>query len=183
MNKAAGHRSRPGIEILVIAPDGKIDSPVMQLQYDISGGMSQIITHHAALLPGPIRQSLQIKELAGEKIDPVDEDEGDFLPPALQYPVDVMGMISVLPRPRDQWHQGVRWIVAVQPNLRLQSIQIRRKHWFVDQNSVTILSRSVKRRQHQVEIDGQAIHHDDFAGSGADEVCPGFSAELVIVVP
>ena len=42
---------------------------------------------------------------------------------------------------------------------------------------------AIEARQQHVQIDGQGVHHHDFAGSGAHESSPLLAEDLVVGVP
>ena len=69
VNKAAGDCPRAAVQILVAAPNRKIDLPIMQMQHDVAGRVGKVPTDHAAVPLRGCGDPLQVEPLAGEEVD------------------------------------------------------------------------------------------------------------------
>src|SRR5262245_32405033 len=67
--------------------------------------------------------------------------------------------------------------------MSLQGEKVGRKCGAIDQNLAARALRLVESRQHQMQVDGEAVHHDNLAGLGADKPRAGFAEDFVIAIP
>lgn len=109
-------RSKRGTPIrfyLVGAPAGKVNVPVVQLQWHVAHGMGQVPADVGALRVGGRRDRLDVKELARVKLHARKHDHGHALAVFLNLLDNVLGAQGVLPRARADEDDGVRGVEAV----------------------------------------------------------------------
>jgi len=76
MHESARNRPRPGIEVLVVTPHGKVHVPVVQGERDIPRGVGEVPPHDDAAGAGVGGDERDVEELAGVVLDSGEEEEG-----------------------------------------------------------------------------------------------------------
>ena len=102
VNETTAHRTGTAVEILVIAPDGEIDIPVVETEFDVAGRMGEIEPDRAAVLLGCRCDSGHIEDLPREVLNPAEQNQRHPLPLLVEYRFDVFGSNRVL---------AVTWLV------------------------------------------------------------------------
>lgn len=69
------HSARSSVHILVGAPAGEIDVPVVESEFDISGGVGTVPADGDAVRMRMLGDSLDVEELTGVVLDGGEEDE------------------------------------------------------------------------------------------------------------
>lgn len=75
VHESSTNASRTRVQVLVGAPDGKIDGPVMQIEGNISNSMSQINSDNDVLCMSSCRQFWNVEQLSSVILDPRDEKD------------------------------------------------------------------------------------------------------------
>jgi len=66
-------------------------------------------------------------------------------------------------------------VQAMMPELRLYGVEVGWECRFVHQNQAAASAGAVKGREHQVQVDSQAVHEHDFVAESAGEFRTGFA--------
>ena len=69
VHEAAGDRARPGIDVLVVAPDREIGAAVVQRQRQVADRVGQVEADRRALGAGQARDRRQVEGLPGAVLD------------------------------------------------------------------------------------------------------------------
>jgi hypothetical protein len=64
VDETASHGARPGVEVFVAAPGGKIGAAVVQVQFEVAGSVGQVEADHAALRVPEPGDFLEVEGLA-----------------------------------------------------------------------------------------------------------------------
>ncbi len=162
VNEAARHGARPGIQVLVSAPDGEIRAPLVHAERDIAGGMGEIEADGAPLFvtkPGDLGH---VEDLAGVVLHARQHDEGDGLAFPLEDVANVFFADQLFTVTGcEQEHRACR-IVAMEFDLGFHGVVIGREGVVLDQDPVALAGRPIKAHHHQMQVGGKRIHGDDF---------------------
>ena len=85
MNKATSNGSRTAIQVLVRAPNGKVDIPIMHLQWYIADRMCQIPTNDDAFALRVLSDGRDVEELARVKLDSGKQQQRGFRSMIVDY--------------------------------------------------------------------------------------------------
>ena len=155
----------------------------MELQHHVAGGVREIEADRAAVAPGGGSDPFDVEILPGQIVNAGEQHEGDAAPVGLQGRLDVVRPEQVLARPRRHDAERVARIVSVMDDLGLDGVGVGGERSVFDQDLVAVARGSVERRQHEVQVHGEAVHHHDFAGNGPDQPRPAVPEALVVRVP
>ncbi len=75
MDERPGDRSRTGVEVLVRAPGGEVDAPLVQRQRHVAGGVGEIPTDEGAGGLSGSGDRRDVEQLAGEVVDAAEQHE------------------------------------------------------------------------------------------------------------
>jgi hypothetical protein len=157
VDECSGDSAWTGVQVLVRAPDGKIDVPVVQMQFNIAGGMRQVKAHYRPDAMSDTGDRLYVERLSGVIVNAAEQYERD----RIGMPLDGFYHIvrtqcrfaftrSELDQPvgrgRLSMHQFVK------SDLRFDRILIGRKRAFLDHDLVPCRCRAVERNHHQVQV-------------------------------
>ena len=183
MHEAARDRARAGVQVLVGAPDGEIDLPVVKPQGHVAHGMGEVESDAAAVPPGYGRDPFHIKDLARQIVDSAHQDQRNLAAVPLDQRLDVLQTDQILagPWPGDQERPG--GVKAVVPDVGPHGVTVRREGAALKEDPVARRGGAVEGRQHQVKVHGESVHHDDLARQSAHQPGPGLPEELVVAVP
>lgn len=79
MDESTSDRTSTCIHILVGAPASKVDIPVVQLQLDISGSVSEVPPNNHAVGMSVCRNGGNVKKLAAVVLNTGEKDQGQFV--------------------------------------------------------------------------------------------------------
>ena len=155
----------------------------MQSQREIAGCVREIETDDATLAMRGFGNRGQVERLSGPILHAGDQHERDagsvFVEDALDRSVGnaAARLVAV------ELDQRIGRIVTMESDLRFDRIAIGRKCVLLDQDRRPLGRRPIEAHHHQVQIDRQRIHRDDFARQRADERGEILAHEFVIRHP
>ena len=158
-------RARPAVQVLVRAPGGEVDVPVVERELDVAGGVGQVPADEGAGRVTGIGQPLDLLELARREVDAGQEDEGEVLGVLGDRALEVARPDRRLAAPRSD-HDQVRG--RVEPALGEvagQGMAIGREERRVRQDAAAPAGRAEERREQQVDVDGQAVEDRDLGSA------------------
>src|SRR5215218_8074911 len=144
---AAGSR----VEVLVSAPEGEIDPPVVEPVRDGADRVGAVEADRDTALVGGGRQALDVQELTGAIEDRREEDEGGFVGHGGDEVVLVEGA-TVSARDEDEVGIG---IAAAQPDLALERVDVGREIEGAGDDLPAASLWLVKGGDEIVEVDGR----------------------------
>ena len=189
VDEAAGDGAGPAIEVLVRAPAGEIDVPVVQCQRHVARGMGQIPADHAAVAVCGGGDPLHVEDLTREEVHARQQNQRDLLAQLLEQRLDRLAAQRVLVCQRLDLKEGVGGIKAAVAQVRLDRVEVGGERGVLHQDLLTGPGGRKERGQHQVQVHRQAVHHHDLAAClrrrrrCADEPAPALAQRLVIGVP
>lgn len=75
-HETASDRARSAVEVLVRAPDGEVDVPVVQLYRHVADGVCEVPADENAFSLCVGCDALDVEELAGVELDAGEEEDG-----------------------------------------------------------------------------------------------------------
>ncbi len=141
----------------------------MQLQRNVASGMSKIETHYASVRMPRARDTFHLECLAGVVVHTSQHDERNRFPLAREIRLDIIRPDERFSLSWLQLNECIFRIKPMKPDLRLRSILVGRKSIGLDDNLVTCGGGPVERDHHEMKIDGEAVHHDNFNRPCTDE--------------
>ncbi len=124
-----------------------------------------------------------IHPFAREVIDRTEEDDGHLVAELANLGHNVLGAQDVLALAWAHADDVLVRIEAVPAHLRSDGVAIGGEDDVLHDHLGARAARSVEGREHQVDVDGQGIHHDDLVRERTDESRGGLGESLVIVLP
>src|SRR5687768_6309130 len=91
MNKCSGNSTRPGVQVFITAPHREIDIVIVQMEVNISNGMSQIESNNSANLMTRICDSFNVEKLAGVILNTTEYYKSQFISVFFDRVNDVTG--------------------------------------------------------------------------------------------
>ena len=183
VHEAAGDGARSRVQVLVGAPDREIHIPVVQCERHVAGGMREVEPdRNAAPACGP-RDALHVVDLAGVVLHARQHDQREVVGVPMDQFFQILHAQARFAGTRSREDEGLARIVAMEAHLRLDGVAIGRKGARLDEHAVTRRRRAIEAHHHQMQIDGERVHADDFTGLGADETGHVRGRELVIGHP
>ena len=183
VDEAAGKGARPGVEVLVGAPGREVDVPVVEGHGHIAGGMREVPADVGADLVTRGRDRGHVHPLSGEVIHRTEEHDGDLVTEFADLGDDVLGAQDVLALAGAHADDVLVGIEAVPAHLRSDGVAIGGEDDVLHDHLGARAARPVEGREHQVDVDGQGIHHDDLVRERTYESCGGLGESLVVVLP
>lgn len=165
VNEETGNRARTGVEVLVVAPEGKIGSPVVKPMGKASGRMTAVEADGNRTLPGDSHQPLDVEKLTASIQNGRKHDEGDLV----GHCFDDVVLVDRPPVAALDQHEVFRRIATTLANLTVQRVDIRRKVELVGEDARSPSFGSVECRDQAVKIDCRGSGDDDLTRIGADE--------------
>src|SRR5262249_5273024 len=117
------------------------------------------------------------------KIDAVDPYYGGFPAVAADGFFYIFSTDSVRAGSRRECEKPDVRVDAAALHVGRKGIAVGREGGLVDENAEAVGGGSVERCQHQVQVDGEAVHEDDFTGSSTNQASRGVTEEFVVAVP
>ncbi len=77
VDERSGDRTRTGVEVLVRAPGGEVDAPVVQRQRHVAGGVGEVPADEGAGGLAGSGDRRDVEQFAGEVVDAAEQHEGD----------------------------------------------------------------------------------------------------------
>ena len=183
VNKAARDGARAAVEILVRTPHCEIHAPVVQLQRHIARRVRQVEPDRATLLMRQPRHLLQVIQLTREKIHAGQHHQRDLIALVGQRALDVLRSDGVFAVARLENHERVARVIAVMLQLAFDCVRVGREGWIIDQDLIAVFGWPIEADHHEVQVDGQAVHHDHFARQSADQPRPGLAEQIMVRIP
>ena len=138
VDEAAADRAGAAVEVLVGAPDGEIDAPVVQLQRHVAGRVRQVEADDAALPRGPPRSGRGTSNtLAGQEVDAVASSTTAISPPRRR----AASTSSARSSARRARADGQQASAGSRPRWRscdCDGVQVGRERRLVDQDAVAL---------------------------------------------
>ncbi len=183
VNEYPADVARARVQVLIGAPRGKVDVPVMQRQGHVARRVREVESGNGAGGVRGLGQPLHIEQLTREIIDAAEKDECDLVRMAINRVQDVFFANQSLAIPGRDLDDGVLGIESVEPRLRLQQVTVRREHFRFTDDLVALPGRAVERDEQEVDIGRQRVHADDLRLLGADDPGHRRCQALVVAVP
>src|SRR5688500_2339815 len=98
MHEYAADRARPGVQVLVAAPDREVRIVIVKRQRRVADGMRKIESRDRADAMGRRADSLDVERLPRAKLNPRPEHEGNGRPMLLETFLDGRGRDEILAR-------------------------------------------------------------------------------------
>ena len=175
--------ARAGVQVLVGAPRGKVDIPVVQRQLDIARRVGQVESGDSACGVRSFGQPRHVEQLPCEIVDAAKEHQREFIGVFVYHSEDVFFTNQVFAIPRRHFDNCLVGIKAVEPCLRLEKVAVGREHLRFADDLVARLRGTIERDEHQVNIGGQRVHADHLRLLRANDSSHGRCQEFVIAVP
>ena len=117
VHEAAADGARAGVDVLVVAPHGPVDVPLVQPQHDVADRVREIEADDAALLVRGGRDVGDAEQLARVVLHAAQHHERDRVALAFDRLENVLVAQRRLTVASAQLNQRRRWIVAVELDL------------------------------------------------------------------
>ncbi len=183
VDEATGDRSRSAVQVLVGAPDGEIDVPVVELQRDVPRGVSEVQAGHDPVLARRRNQPRDVVAAAGVVVHAAQQEHRDLGPALAEQDLDVL-VVDRCGAVARAWNQDpLLRVEAVPSELRLHGVRVRGKSRRLHDDLETPGLRAVERDHHQVQVDGQAVHRHDFVRRRPDDPGQRVADQLVVGEP
>ena len=104
-------------------------------------------------------------------------------PSRSRKPGDVLRAQVALAVARGEDHDRLVGVVAVGPRHAHQGVAVRGEHVGLDHDAMACGRRSIEAAHHQVQVDGEAVHHHGLARTGADQAGGRLPHRLVVGHP
>ncbi|KAA8631089.1 hypothetical protein SMACR_08947 [Sordaria macrospora] len=169
VHESTGHGTGATVEVLVRAPDSEVDVPVVKLELDVTRAVGQVPADNEAALLSILGDARNVEQLAGVVLDTRQEKQCrifsmliDRLEDLLRRQVKVLIRLNL--------HHRLLGVQTMPFDLALESVPITREGAPLEDDFVPLLSGPVEGGHHEVQVDGQSVHHDDFGRvRGADD--------------
>ena len=129
-----GERTGTAVQVLVRAPGGEVDVPVVERERDVAGGMGEVPARQGADRMDRAGQAGDVHDLAGGVVDAGDERHRQPIAMPVDGGLDVLGPQGGLAWPRPDDDEVGGRIETVQPKLRVDGIPVRGKRRGVDED-------------------------------------------------
>ena len=171
------------IEILVGAPRREVDVPVVEGEWDISRGVSEIEAGKRSGRVSRIGNCREIEQLTGSKVDAAEHHGGEAVAESFDFLQNVFGSKKILARSRRDSDDVGGGVAAPRRDVRLDGVGVAGKGAVFHQENASISSGAVEGHQEQMQVDGQRVHRDDLGWERADDLGEAVSKILVIRIP
>ena len=162
-------RAGTGVEVLVGAPRGEVDVPVVERQLDVARGVGEVPADGRARGMAGGRQAFDLERLAGGEVDPGQEDEREVGAVLGDGRLEVRGpdgrLAGAWP---DDDEVGDR-VEAASGQVRRQGVAVGREERAVGQDPASPAGRTEERGQQEMDVGGQPEHQPDLGGSRPDD--------------
>jgi hypothetical protein len=162
-------RAGSAIQILVRAPRGEVDVPIVQRQLDVACGMGQVPADEGSRGMTCRCQAFDVVRLAGREIDTGEEHHGEIVGVLHDGRLEIGGADDGLTRARTD-DDEVR--LGIQPAGRKvcrQGVSVGREEWAVGEDPSASAGRTKERHEQEVDIDGQAVEQRHLDRSRTDD--------------
>ena len=176
-------RARTSVQILVGAPDGEVHVPVMQRQGHVAGSMREVEPRPGTGSMRRRRDALDVQPLAREVLHAWQHHQGHRLTLIRQEPLDVLGTKQIFPGARPELNHHLGGIEAPGLDVALHGIGVGREGVRLDDDAGPARHGLPEGGQHQVQVDGEGVHHHHLARRGADHARHRLAKLVVVGVP
>ncbi len=101
----------------------------------------------------------------------------------VQRALDILSPDDLRALPRCHDDQRILRIEPVVAQVRLDRVGVRRKHRIFHKHLVALLGRAEERNHHQVQVDGEAVHHHHLAEVRANQCGARLAKQFVVAIP
>ena len=164
-------RARAAVQVLVGAPGGEVDVPVVERELDVPGGVRQVPADDGARFVAGGGEPLDLERLPGREVDAAQEDECEVVRLHGDGRLEVLDPDQVLTVARAD-DDEVR--SRVQPALRemgRQGVAVGREERSVGEDPSAPAIGPEERGEQQVDVDGEAVEQRDLARERPDDPC------------
>ena len=126
---------------------------------------------------------LHVVQLTSVIIDPPNHDSGQLISHFLDGAKDIISAQKVLSFSGSNFNQILIWVASMKTNLTAQRVAVAWKSLGLAQQFTSLTSRLIEANEQQMEIDGQAVHRDDFGGLCPCEVAKTFDKSIMVADP
>ena len=142
VDEEAGDSPRSRVEVLVGAPGGEVDAPVVEPQGHVADGVGQVEAHgRARSVRGP-GDAPHVEQLPGVVVDAADHHQGDARSLRLQVGFD-LGLVEQVPFISEGDH-GLGGIESVEAGLALDGVAVRGERTGLDEDPGALPGRAVE---------------------------------------
>ena len=184
VHERARDRAWSGVQIFVGAPNGEIDIPIVKRERNVADGVGKIESGNGTVLLRGCCDFLNVDQLACEKVDCTDHYDRELIGVFLDQIDNVFRTNGEL---AFAWARENKRIFGIEPmmcDLRFDRVGIGRECGFFHQDfEPRMLSGSIKRGHHEMEIHREAVHADDLDWLRSDESRHRFAQRLMIRIP
>jgi hypothetical protein len=183
VDETAADRTRAGVQIFVRAPDGEIDVPFVQRQWQIADGVRHVEAGDGADAMRGAGDARAVECLAGAVLHAGPQHEREFIAATVDRGFDVFDAQGLFARARSQLYQGAVGIELVPGKLPEDGVPIRGERAGFDEHFVAHADGPVERRHHEMQVHGERVHGDDFVRERAGDVLQTLGEILRVVDP
>ena len=156
--KIAPDRARPAVQVLVGAPRGEVDVPVVERELDVARGVGQVpADDRAGGVPGR-GQPLDLERLAGREVDPGQEDEREVVGRARAMAASRSSVrtrcLAVARADDDEVRRRVEPALG---EVARQRVAVGREERAVGQDPPAPAVGPEERGEQEMDVDGQAV--------------------------
>lgn len=182
VDKGSGGGSGPGVDVLVGAPAGKVDVPVVQLELDVARRVGEIPADDDASLLGVGGDARDVEQLARPVLDARQQDQGGRVGVGVDSGEHLFRGDQIVVIRLNLDHALLR-IQSVPHNLALDGVVVAGEGLPLQDDLVPLAVGLVEAGHHHVQVDRQRAHVDNLAGRGSHEVGRLVGAVLGHVLP
>ena len=135
---------RARIQILVAAPDGEIDVPIVQLEWHVADGVSEVETDATTCAARLLCDRAQIEALTVEKLNARQHHCRDLRAFALDQRQHVLGAHGFFAGPGSDFQHRARRVESMQADLRCDGIAVRRERMLLDEDLRALARRTIE---------------------------------------
>ena len=183
VDEAAGDRTGTCVEVLVAAPDREVAAGVVQREWQVAGRVCKVESDPAALRVRGARDRGEVEGLAAEVLHAGQQHQRDAGAVLVDRAQHVVGGNHAAGFVRIELDPRARGIVAVAADLRVHCVMVRREGRLLDKDRMAFGGRAVEADHHQVQVDRQRIHRDDFLRQRTDQRGEILAHEFVVGHP
>lgn len=171
---------RPGtpVQVLVVAPEGEVDAPPIQVMRHDADAVAAVEADHYLLPVRGLREPLHVGELAAPVVDARQQGEGDL---ARHRVDDVILLYDAAPRLHQD--QVLLRVPAPQPQLRVEGVEVAGEVLLVGQDLRPPPPRTVEGGDQCVQVHRRSARDDHLVGLGPDQRRYHGAQPLTVVDP
>ena len=162
---------RPGsaVEVLVGAPGGEVDVPLVERELDVAGRVGEVPADDGSRGVAGSGETLDVERLPGREVDPGQEDQGEVVGVRRDGRLEVCGPDDGLAVTGPDHHEICRRVEPALGQVARQGVPVRREEWVVGEDPPAPAGWTEERDEQQVDVDGQAVEQRHLDRVRADD--------------